>query len=614
MPASGSLPDLDGSPLSEADRRALTRFLEQSLDHGFRLVIIEASHHADREAILTEVALTVGPRLLRLTIDELHGADTNLWRALQEPFTTHAPRCLALWGFESASQSDWARQLNVQRDLFVTDFAVPWLLFIHPTSRVPLLQAAPDFCDFAVLWLRDDRTSSAPVASTVMHTDDSLLASGTPSTANPLLQQARAALDTARFDAARDALSQFDLQPDHDVVDRVSRQLYGARLEREQGHLALAEALARDAQSILARQPPSANAQALMRVTIAELGICLLQSGRYEEAETLLRTTLPLVAQALGREHPDYSTFLGNLGDVLTRQGKYTEAECVLREPLAIQATLGRVHPSYGPILNNLAAVLLAQGKFEEAECIVRESLQVKATTLGPEHPSYAASLHNLASVLSAQGKYHESKRVLDEVLALKEKVLGIEHPDYLRSLNNLATILLGQGKFMAAERILRASLPGLERAVGREHPDYSGSLHNLATILSEQGKYSEAERLIRESLALREKTLGRDFPGHGESLHQLADSLTNQGKYGEAERIGRESLSVLEKALGPDHPRLCPVLANLAVAVAHQGRTREGIRLLQRALHIGQTTLGAQHPTVQHMRNLLKQLQRLPR
>jgi len=612
MPANGSLPDLDGSPLSEADHRALTRFLEQSLDHGFRLVIIEASNHADREAILTDVALMVGPRLLRLTIDELHGADTNLWRALQEPFTTHAPRCLALWGFESASQSDWARQLNVQRDLFVTDFAVPWLLFIHPTSRVPLLQAAPDFCDFAVLWLRDDRTSPAPVASTVMHTDDSWLSSGTPSTANPLLHQARAALDTARFDAARDALSQFDLQPDHDVVDRVSRQLYGARLEREQGHLALAEALARDAQSILARQPPSANAQALLRVTVAELGICLLQSGRYDEAETLLRRTLPLVAQALGREHPDYSAFLGTLGVVLTRQGKYAEAERVLREPLAIQATLGR--PSYGTILNNLAAVLLAQGKFEEAEHIVRESLQVKATTLGPEHPSYAASLHNLASVLSAQGKYHESKRVLDEALALKEKVLGIEHPDYLRSLNNLATILLGQCKFMEAERILRASLLGLERAVGREHPDYSRSLHYLATILSEQGKYSEAERLIRESLALREKTLGRDFPGHGESLHQLADSLTNQGKYGEAERIGRESLSVLEKAPGPDHPRLCPVLANLAVAVAHQGRTREGIRLLQRALHIGRTTLGAQHPTVQHMRNLLKQLQYLPR
>lgn len=612
MQASSFLPDPDGSPLAEADRRALSRFLEQSLDHGFSLAIIEAADHADREAILAEVASVIGPRLLRVAIDELPGADANLWMALQEPFTTQAPRCVALWGFDSHSRSDWIRQLNIQRDLFVRDIAVPWLLFIHPATRVPLLQAAPDFCDFAILWLRDDRTQYEAVDSAVMHTQGSLLASGEQIGGHPLLQQARAALDAARFDAARDALSQFDLQRAHDVLERVYRQLLGARLEREQGRPALAEALVRDARNTLERQPSNVESQTLTRLADAELSIVLQDLGRYSEAEALLRKSLPLVEQALGREHPDYGAFLNNLGDALRQQGKYAEAEHLLRDSLSIHAIgLGRDHPAYATTLNGLAGALIGQGKYAEAERHFRESIHVKAMALGPEHPSVGTSLHNLAVALAAQGKYPEAEAVIHDALALKEKVLGREHPDHGRLLQSLAFILSTQGKHAEAEHVLRASLPLFERALGPVHPDYSRGLTNLATTLLRQGKSVEAERALRDALSLTEKTLGREHPGYSESLQALAQALSNQGKYAEAETLLREALSLLEKALQPGAPRLCSTLAALAAVAARQRRTREGIRLLERAIHIGQAALAPDHPSMQQMRDQLKQFQR---
>lgn len=611
MPASIYLPASEGSSLSGVDRRALIRLLEQSLDQGFRLAIVEAATQADRDSILAEVAPTVGPRLLRAAVDELPGADTNLWMALRAPFAAYEPRCLALWGFDAHSGSEWARQLNVQRDLFVSDFAVPWLLFIHPASRVALLQIAPDFCDFALLWLRDDSQPRIPSTPMALESQSSSLGSSNAIDHDPLLQQARAALEEARFDAARDALSRFDLQSDHDILDHVRRQLYGARLERELGHPALAEALLRDARNTLERQPSTVETQALARLADAEYAGILSRSGRYGEAETLLRKLLARVEEALGREHPEYSVCAISLAGVLDGQGKYIEAERMARDATAILAKTRARDPTYGASLNVLATVLSAQGKYIEAERTLRDSLHVKSMALGSEHPSYGSSLHNLAHVLAAQGKYAEAEAILRDALALREKVLGRQHPDYCGSLQSLALLLSKQGRDSEAEPLLRTSVALLERALGREHPVYSTSLHNLATILSGRGKDAEAEPILREVLALKAKVQGPDHPDYGASLHALAGSLSNQGKYGEAERARRESLSIAEKALGHDHPHLYPTLASLAVDVAHQGRTREAIRLLERALSVGRAALGAGHPEVHQMQDMLKQFQR---
>lgn len=607
MPASSSQPDLDGSPLSEADRRALTRFLEQSLGHGFRLAIVEAGSFADREAILADVAALLGGGLLRVAVDRLPGAETNLWAALQEPFAVQESRCLALWGFEELAEPDWPSQLNVQRDLFVRDFAVPWLLFIHPASRVRLMQQAPDFCDFAILWVRDERRSVGPATAIVQIQDD--LPVSAPVT-DPLLWQARAALEAARYEEVRDLLSRFDLQQSHEILERVQRGLLGAYLERSLGHPATAEALVRDARNTLARLPASDEVDALERAAEAEFALVLGKSGRHSEAEVVLRRSLPVVEQAVGREDPEYAAVLHNLALALTNQGKYFEAGRLFAEALALEErVVGRDSVFYGASLHALARVLLAQGKYAEAERVLRDALGIKETAVGCEHPSYVASLHSLGEVLYARGEYAEAERVVGEVLAVEERIFGREHPNYGSALQGFAAILMKQGKLTEAERFLRASLPVLERSLGRMHPDYDVAIQNLAVCLMEQGRYSEAERFLRESLASVERTTGRAHPDYGESLHVLATCLLYQGKYGEAERLFREALAVCAAALGPDSPRLCPILNNLAEALAPQGRTGEGIRLLERALAIGLAALGAEHPDVLRVRNVLERL-----
>lgn len=610
MPASSFQQEPDGSPLSENDRRALTRFLEQSLDHGFRLAIVEAANFADREAILNDVAGAIGDGVLRVAVDDLPGADSNLWASLQEPFAAWKYRCLALWGFENLARSDWARQLNVQRDLFVRDFAVPWLLFIHPASRVRLMQEAPDFCDFAILWVRDEVPTRAvtPVGTIVQ---DNLLSAG-PVGDNPLLQRARAALDAGLFDAARDALAQFELQPDQSVLDRVRCQLLAARLERHSGHFAAAEAVIRDARNVLARQPPSADVSALARLTDSEFGLILYKSGRYAEAEEQLRRTLKAVEEAVGREHPHYGACLNNLAGVLGSQGKKREAEHLFEEAARIATTtLGPDHPSRAASLEGLASSLFARGRHGEAERLLREALDITGRAQGREHPAYAAGLHNLAAMLLSQGRDAEAERAFREALAIKERVLGHEHPDYGLSLKGLAGVMARQGKYTEAESMLRALVRLFEKAVGREHRDYGECLLNLADVQAQAGKYAEAEDSLRHSVSVLERVLGREHPDYGPALHGFGDVLSRQGKYAEAEPVLRRSLALREKVYGAGHVELFPGLVLLATVVASQGRLLEGIRLLERALSIGQPILGDDDPEIRHVRHVLKDFQR---
>jgi tetratricopeptide (TPR) repeat protein len=652
MPASVILPAPDPPQLSESDGRALVRFLEQGLDQGFRLAIVEAAGHADREAILAAVAPTIGAGLLRVGLGELPGADANVWAALRDAFAEHKPRCLALWGIEGRSHGDWLGQLNVQRDLFVRDLAVPWLLFIHPASRVQLLQAAPDFCDFAILWLRDERAASEMGLSGSVQIPERLRVFSSLVVRDPLLKRAQVALDAAQFNDVADLLSRFDLQPEHDIVDGCHRQLLGARLEREQGQLASAEAILREARSSLEGQTFGPELQNLMLEVDAELGRVLHQAGRYSEAETLLHRAVKSVEATVGREHPSFGASQQALASVMLEQGKYTEAERLLRDSVAIaDETLGRAHTSYGDSLQVLARALSKQGRYAEAEHLLRESVAINEKALGREHPSYGASLHELASVLAHQGRYVEAERLLRDALGIKEKVLGDEHPAYGASLHELARMLSKQGKYGEAERLLRGSLAITEKALGREHPSHSASMHELANILLRQGDSAQAERLLRNALAINERALGRDHPAYGASLNELASVRLRQGDQEEAERLFREShaiaekalgrehpsyatavhnlaailldrgepadaermfheaLAIKEKALGPEHPALCSTLAWLATIAADQGRAQEAINLVERALRIGRATMGADHPEVQSNQRLLQSL-----
>ena len=149
----------------------------------------------------------------------------------------------------------------------------------------------------------------------------------------------------------------------------------------------------------------------------------------------------------------DVAAGWNNLGELYLSTGRYQEAEALLRRSLAArEKAAGPEDAGLGPILGNLGLLCRTEGRFQEAEQLYRRSLESRQKSLGPEHPSVAISLNNLAELYQLQGNYREAEALYKQAVEIREKALAPLHPDLAASLNNLADLYTQQARFAEAE------------------------------------------------------------------------------------------------------------------------------------------------------------------
>ncbi|KAK0337817.1 hypothetical protein LTR94_002910 [Friedmanniomyces endolithicus] len=253
-----------------------------------------------------------------------------------------------------------------------------------------------------------------------------------------------------------------------------------------------------------------------------------------------------------------------SLAAVLTKSGRWDEAETLLREVLKARETLGQTIADEDMLMtmNNLGAVLEADEK-----------------SLGSEHTDTITSMNNLADVLTRQGKLDEAEPMQRRVVALSKQVRGLEHPETLSAMGNLGDILLRQKKYEEAETVSREALD-LRRKVLREgHPETASSLNNLAAVLSKRGKFDEAEALHREQFALAQTNLEKIASTSG-----LARFLSSRGRYDEAESLLQDAVKMSTEEFGPNHPTTRSAMSDLGDVLLRNGKY-QGAEDLQRKI-----------------------------
>jgi len=146
--------------LTPEDQNRLRRLFSRMLGRNFKLAIVETRFPMQRQHVIEWFGEQLPQaHFFEVDLGKLSGG--NLWSALTEHLAwSDIPHkaILLFYGLENAKggtleRPDIFQQLNVQRDLFVRDFPVPWLFFVHPESRQELNRVAPDFCDFAAVWV-----------------------------------------------------------------------------------------------------------------------------------------------------------------------------------------------------------------------------------------------------------------------------------------------------------------------------------------------------------------------------------------------------------------------------------------------------------------------------
>ena len=110
----------------------------------------------------------------------------------------------------------------------------------------------------------------------------------------------------------------------------------------------------------------------------------------------------------MGSDNPDTLAAIANYAGLLVERGRLDEAEPLLREAVA---TYRRVcmgaHPNTMSAIANLGALLERQGRLSDAEALYREALAGFTTALGEGHArtrETAAALERVLRTKAAQG------------------------------------------------------------------------------------------------------------------------------------------------------------------------------------------------------------------
>ncbi len=497
-------------PLADIDDLRLTHLFERTFGTGFKLVFIEVATPVQRHALLDyyrprwtqSQAKIIDIDVAELTAVRGERRNINLWDLLRERFPKCDPKTVLVFhdietaDYESSNgRSALLQQINVQRDILVRDFPCWWVVCVHPRSRERWLSVAPDFCDFAALWVEGaeapgESVEGIDVAATggaevaFVHDDwpeelrrawDALLL-GMPAQAADIAEAFAAGLDARAPDATRSTA----------ILDLIQ-----ARLAADRGDIDVADRILQDKLLV-------SNDEALESLRADARGLqarLLILRGNPEEALRIHREErLPVYAR-LDKARETAAT-MGEIADILGSRGEFDEAMRIyLTEVLPVCEQLGDVRVA-AVARERIAGIFLVRGRLEVALDIYREDVLPVYEQIG-DLRGKASAMGKIADILQARGHMEEALRIRrEEQLPLYERLGDVRLKGI--TLSKIADMMQRRGDFDEAMRIrIQEELPIFER-LGDVHGK-AVTMGNIANIFESRGQLDEASRILRE-------------------------------------------------------------------------------------------------------------------
>jgi eukaryotic-like serine/threonine-protein kinase len=281
-------------------------------------------------------------------------------------------------------------------------------------------------------------------------------------------------------------------------------------------------------------------------------------------------------AQSLNSDPKVQAELYQTLGTIYDQLGKFDQADSLLH------STLERRKVLFGAYSTEVAESLVAlgqlrsdQAQYEEAEQLIRQGLDMSKRHLPPTHPRVGRAMYALGEVLVNEGKYDQGIQVLDEAVRIQSAPGGVT-ADLAESLTELANAQFYAGH-LDISNSLNLRVVAMDRQLyGERHPNVAEDLINLGAIQSEWGHYAETERYYRQALDIILGFYGKDHPETASVMTLLGRSLNNQGRFDDSADMLRESLGIQERVYGPVHPRVASILGELGKVAMQQGKLDE--------------------------------------
>ncbi len=365
---------------------------------------------------------------------------------------------------------------------------------------------------------------------------------------------------------------------ENDAQTAQSKDSLGVLL-RAKGEYEEAEQLLRE--SLATRQRLFGDGHPLVAQTLVHLAqVSYDKSEAYEEAEDLFRKALDVMRRARGDNDPMITEIQSQLGILLVQTGRFDEAEGVFREAMeTCRRELGDDNPRTAESLNNLAVFLGIVGRHQEALPLFRESLETRLRVLGEDHPATGESLNNLGRLLRETGDLEGAEKLYRQGLDIWRMRFGDSAPKVAFMMNNLGIVLLEQGELDEAEELLRRALAIRRQTLDPDSPDLGWSLVGLGRLFLAKNQPREAEPLIQEAIALYEASFEEPHWRTAEARTLLGEVRFAEGHFEQAEQLLLDGYRVVREEFDPSHRRTLDALNRIIRMYDAWGKTEQVAR-----------------------------------
>ncbi len=246
------------------------------------------------------------------------------------------------------------------------------------------------------------------------------------------------------------------------------------------------------------------------------------KQGRLAEAEADARRALLLRLKDQGKYHPQTPAYLTGLADILVEQGRYQEAERLLRISLEINYRVGVIDDSQSTaqMLSGLAGILNLQHKFEEASGVYAKLDKAVASWEPQRREALELSGSRIYS-LYASGQVEAGIVAAQALLKRQIARVGEKHFDTATARGTLAIGYARAGKDADATREFKAAIP-LLMAAARENAD-----NDDTTVVA--ARRERLQDIVEAYVGLLAKT-SKDAGGDAaDETFRLADAVRGQ-------------------------------------------------------------------------------------
>jgi tetratricopeptide (TPR) repeat protein len=322
--------------------------------------------------------------------------------------------------------------------------------------------------------------------------------------------------------------------------------------------------------------------------------------GLLPEAISLHEKALANRRERLGPDHPEVGLSLANLGMVLYLTGRFDEARQRLEEALSIQeAALGPTHADLAETLNSLGLLQRRTGRSEVAKDLFERALAIRERAWGAKHQDIGPIANNLGLAYLDLDAYARAAEYFERSLSINERAFGPDSPTVAGNLANLGDTFRQSGELEKARPLLERAVAGQKKAHGADHRDLATALNSLALLLTDMKLYAEAIPLYERAQRVYERALGPDHAYTAYPIENLGDIYRAMGDYGRAQTQYERALEIRVGAFGEVHRNVAQTLERLGTLRVLMDDCRGATPLLQRARDVTRETRSADHSSV---------------